>query len=122
MTPRTMYRFAAVVALVVGLTTVVEGGSVLLGIETKKYHIILWLVRYNVFIGFISLLAGIGLWMEKIWAGILAKVILICHGVVLLLLSVMLLLGLTVAVISIVAMLFRTAMWIVINFVIRDRS
>jgi len=122
MTSRTRYRIAAVVALVLGLMTIIEGASVLLGVETKKYHVLPWLVQYNVVFGFVSLLAGVGLWMKRNWAGMLAKVILICHGVVFLSLSVMHLLGMAVAMISIMAMLFRTTIWIVINYMIRERT
>jgi hypothetical protein len=102
-------------ALIIGSLTIVEGGSVLLGIESKPYHILPWLLRYNILIGFVSLGAGIGFWMEKDQAAILAKTILIFHGVVFLSLSVMHLLGETVAVNRIMAMLFRTGIWIVIN-------
>ena len=74
-------------SLIIGLLTIVESGSVLLGIEGKPYHILPWLLRYNILIGFVSLAAGIGFWMEKERAAILAKTILIFHGVVFLSLS-----------------------------------
>jgi hypothetical protein len=54
MTSRNKHRNAAVLALAIGLMTIVEGGSVLLGIETKTYHVLSWHVRYDVVLGFIS--------------------------------------------------------------------
>ena len=72
--------------------------------------------------GFVSLIAGIGLWMEKDQAAKLATSILVCHGVVFLSLSVMHLLAETVALNCIIAMLFRTGVWIVINTMIRRKE
>jgi len=53
--------------------------------------------------------------MEKNQAAMLAKTILGCHGAVFLSLSAMHIFGTTVAVNSIMAMLFRTGIWFVIN-------
>lgn len=122
MTSRNKHRIAAVLALTLGLLTIMEGGSVLLGIETKPYHILPWLLHYNVLMGFVSLTAGIGLWMEKNQAAMLAKTILVCHGAVFLSLLAMHLLGKTVAVNSIMAMLFRTGIWLVISTMIRRKE
>lgn len=122
MTLRNEHRLAAVLALVIGLLTIVEGGSVLLGIETKPYHVLPWLLRYNVMMGVLSLAAGIGLWMEKSRAAMLARTILVCHGAVFLSLAGMHLLGKAVAVISIWAMLFRTGIWTAIGFMIREKE
>jgi hypothetical protein len=107
---------------VIGLLTVVEGGIVLLGLETKPYPVLPWLLRYNVAMGFVSLAAGYGLWSKKGWAEMLSRMVLACHGVVFLTLVGMHLLGMTVAVQSIMAMLFRTAIWIGINFLIRKKQ
>ena len=122
MTSHNRHRIAAVLALGIGLMTIAEGMSVLLGIETKQYPVLPWLLRYNVLMGFVSLAAGIGLWMEKDRAAMLAKTILFCHGAVFLSISTMHLFGKTVAVISIMAMLFRTALWIVITTMIEGSA
>ena len=116
------HRLAALLALVIGLLTIVEGGIVLLGFETKPYPVLPWLLRYNVAMGFVSLAAGHGLWREQGWAEILSWVILFCHGAVFLWLVNMHLLGMTVAMNSIGAMLFRTAIWTGIEVMIRRRS
>jgi hypothetical protein len=122
MTSRNKHRIAAVLTLTIGLLTIMEGGSVLLGIETKPYHVLPWLLRYNVLMGFVSLAAGIGLWMEKNQAAMLARTILVCHGAVFLSLLAMHLLGKSVAVNSIMAMLFRSGVWLVINTMIRRKD
>ena len=122
MTSRNKHRLAALLALVIGLLTVVEGGIVLLGLETKPYPVLPWLLRYNVAMGFVSLAAGHGLWREQGWAETLSQMVLACHGLVVLSLLGVHLLGMTVAVQSIGAMLFRTAIWTGINFLIRGKN
>ncbi len=122
MTSRNKHRIAALLALVIGLLTIIEGGIVLLGIETKPYPVLPWLLRYNVAMGFVSLGAAHGLWREKEWALLLSRMVLACHGLVFLTLGGMYLLGKTVAVQSIMAMLFRTAIWTAIKFMIRGKK
>jgi len=122
LTSRNKYRVAALLALVVGLLTIVEGGIVLLGLGTNPYPVLPWLLRYNVAMGFASLGAGHGLWREQRWAETLSRIIRSCHGVVFLLLAGMDLLGMAVAVQSIGAMLFRTAIWTGITMLIKQRS
>jgi uncharacterized membrane protein (DUF2068 family) len=116
------HRLAALLALVIGLLTVVEGGMVLLGLETKPYPVLPWLLRYNVAMGFVSLAAGHGLWRQQRWAETLSRIIRNCHGAVFLLLAVMDLLGMTVAMNSIGAMLFRTAIWTGILMLMKSKS
>jgi len=116
------HRLAALLALVIGLLTVVEGGIVLLGFETKPYPVLPWLLRYNVAMGFVSLAAGHGLWREQRWAETLSRIIRTCHGAVFLWLVGMDLLGMTVAMNSIGAMLFRTAIWTGIMILVKSRS
>lgn len=72
--------------------------------------------------GFISLATGFGLWREQEWAGTLSRIVLACHSMVFLTLAGMHLLGMTVAMQSIGAMPFRTALWIGINAMIRKKQ
>lgn len=116
------HRIAALLAFVIGLLTIVEGGIVLLGLETKPYPVLPWLLRYNVAMGFVSLGAGHGLWRGQRWAKTLSRIIRNCHGIVFLWLVGMHLLGMAVAVNSIGAMLFRTAIWTGINVMIRRKE
>jgi len=108
------YRTASAVALIVGLLSIKEGGSVLLGLTIKTYHVLPWLLIYNVTLGFVSLAAGIGLWTQRAWSSILAVVILILHGFVFLFLFMLFEFGKEVAFISVMAMLFRTIVWLVV--------
>lgn len=119
MTQQNFYRFTAIPALIIGLLSIKEGGSVLLGLSTKAYPVLSWLVWYNVVMGFVSVIAGTGLWMQRRWGSVLAAVILLCHGTVFLSLMALVILGKTVARISIMAMLIRTAIWFVIYMVLR---
>lgn len=116
------HRYAALLALVIGLLTIVEGSIVLLGLETKPYPVLPWLLRYNVAMGVVSLAAGHGLWRERKWAETLSAIVLVCHGAVFLSLAGRYLLGKTVAMNSIGAMLFRTAIWIGIKLMIRRKA
>jgi hypothetical protein len=114
MMQRNRQRFAAIPALVIGLLSIKEGGSVLLGLSTPAYPVLQWLVLYNVVLGFVSLGAAVSMWMQRRWAGTLAVTILSFHGLVFLALVALFALGKTVAPISIMAMLFRTTVWLVI--------
>jgi hypothetical protein len=122
MTKQSRHRFAAIPAFIIGLLSIKEGGSVLLGLATKAYPVLPWLLWYNVGMGFVSVAVGAGLWMQRRWGRSLAGVILLCHGMVFLSLMALYLSGRTVAAISIMAMLFRTAIWVVINLVLRWKS
>ena len=114
MTQQIFIRLVAVPAFIIGLLSIKEGGSVLLGISTKAYPILPWLVWYNVMMGFVSVIAAAGLWTQRRWGSVLAAVILFCHGVVFLSLMALVTLGKTVARISTIAMMFRTAIWLVV--------
>ena len=114
MTLRNRHRLAAALAIVLGLLSIKEGGSVLLGLETKPYHVLPWLVMYNVALGFVSVVAGIGIWTQRAWSGMLAVVILLLHSLVFFSLFMMYEFGNEVAFISVTAMLVRTIVWLVI--------
>jgi len=81
------HRAAALLALVIGLLTIVEGSIVLLGLETNPYPVLPWLLRYNVAMGVVSLAASHGLWRERKWAETLSAIVLVCHGAVFLTLA-----------------------------------
>ena len=122
MTQQNFYRLTAIPALIIGLLSIKEGGGVLLGLSTKAYPVLTWLVWYKVVMGFVSVITGVGLWMQRRWGSVLAAVILLCHGFVFLSLMALVMLGKTVARISIMAMLIRTAIWFVIYMALRWKS
>jgi len=114
MVSRHRHRIAAVLALIIGLLSIKEGGSVLLGLATKTYHVLPWLVAYNVALGFVSVAAGIGLWSQRNWGRRLTAVILIFHSAVFLVVFLLYEFGKGAAFQSVMAMLFRTVVWLAI--------
>jgi hypothetical protein len=107
-------RVASVLAIVIGLLSIREGGAVLLGVTIPDYPVLFWLVWYNVALGFVSVAAGIGMWSKRDWSRTLALNILVLHAVVFAGLVALYQFGQTVAPRSIFAMMFRTFTWIVI--------
>ena len=112
-------RVAAILAIMLGLLSVREGGSVLLGLTTPAYNVLPWLVWYNVIMGVVSVVAGVGMWKQRAWSISLSMNVLTLHGIVFLGLIGLKQYGHDVARISIFAMLFRTFTWIVIYSLLR---
>jgi len=83
-----------------------------LGISSPNYIVLHWLVIYNVSLGVVSVLAGAGLWRLRPWAISLAGLIAVSHAFVLALLIVFFMSGKSVAHQSILAMVFRTTVWV----------
>ncbi len=104
-------KIAAILALFIGVMSVFSGSKVLLGIDTKDYTILVWLVSYNVLFGAISIFVAYLIWQNKILARNLTFFILAMHLLVFIYLKFM---STTVATESIGAMLFRTGILIVI--------
>jgi hypothetical protein len=119
MTLQNRHRLAALLAIIPGLLSIKEGGSVLLGLVTKDYTILPWLVWYNVVLGFASVIVGIGLWREHKGSIKIATTILSLHGLVLIILIILFAFKASVSLISITAMLFRTSIWIAIVVLLR---
>lgn len=113
-TQRKRDQVASIFAIVIGLLSVREGGAVLLGVAVPDYPVLTWLVWYNVVLGFVSVVAGIGMWLTRDWGRTLALNILAFHGIVFFCLFALYQFGQTVAHRSIFAMMFRTFTWIVI--------
>ena len=107
-------RVASILAILIGLLSIREGGAVLLGETVPDFPVLTWLVWYNVALGFVSVAAGIGMWIKRSWSVTLALNILAFHAVVFAGLVALYQSGQTVANRSIFAMMFRTFTWIVI--------
>lgn len=107
-------RVASILAIVIGLLSIREGGAVLLGMTIPDFPVLTWLVWYNVALGCVSVAAGIGIWTGRYWGRTLALNILTLHAVVFAGLIALYQLGQTVAPRSVFAMMFRTFAWIVI--------
>lgn len=121
MTHQNKYRLAAILAIILGLLSIKEGGSVLLGLSTKAYTVLPWLVWYNVVLGFVSVIAGIGLWMKYAWSVRFAATIVSLHGLILTILIILFAFREAVALISIMAMLFRTLVWVGIIMLTKEK-
>ena len=107
-------RVASILAILIGLLSIREGGGVLLGVTVPDFPVLNWLVWYNVALGFVSVAAGTGMWIRRYWSRTLALNILALHAVIFAGLVALYQLGQTVAHRSIFAMMFRTFAWIVI--------
>jgi fucose 4-O-acetylase-like acetyltransferase len=104
-------KIAAVLALFLGLMSVLAGSMVLLGIDTKEYNILTWLVSYNVIFGVISIFAAYLIWRENKKSKYLNLFILAMHFMVFFILRFF---SSNVASESIKAMVFRTSIWVLI--------
>lgn len=105
------HKFAAILALFLGLMSVFAGLKVLLEIDAKDYNVLIWLVTYNVFFGAISIIVAYFIWKNYSKAKNLTLFVLAMHFLVFIYLKFV---SLTVAPESIKAMLFRTSVWILI--------
>jgi len=119
MTTLNKARLAALLAILPGVLSILEGGSVLLGFTTKPYTVLPWLVWYNVALGFGAVITGIGIGKQRSWGEHYAATIVSLHAVVLLVLAVLFAFKEQVAIVSILAMLFRTSVWIGIIVLLR---
>ncbi len=111
MNMKNKYRLTAIVAFILGLLSIVEWGSVLLGLTTKPYTVLPWLVWYNVVLGFVSVAAGVGLWMKRTWGLSFAVTIVSLNFLVLVILVILYSFRQPVALHSIAAMLVRSLVW-----------
>lgn len=69
---------AAVLAIVFGLVTIRAGGRVLFGVPqalAEAGHYVVFVLWFNFLAGFGYVLAGIGFWLRRRWAVVLAIVI-----------------------------------------------
>jgi len=105
-------KIAAGLALFIGVMSVFAGSKVLLGIDTKEYHVLTWLLVYNVLMGIISLFAAYLMWKKNYRANNLITIILTLHIMVLLYLNFI---SESAAHESKMAMVFRTVIWLVIT-------
>ena len=105
-------KIAASLAALIGLITIFAGSKVLLGIDTKDYNILTWLVVYNVIMGIVSLFAAYMMWKNNYRANNIITFILTLHFLIFLYLRFF---SDTAAHESQMAMLFRSVVWVVIS-------
>ena len=105
------------IALVFGLMTIKEGGSVVLGIGEARAaagNYIPFVVWFYFLAGFAYVVAGIGLWLQQRWASSLAVVIAAATALASVALGFMILSGTPFEQRTVFAMGLRTVVWIVI--------
>lgn len=107
----------SVIALVFGLMTIKEGGSVVFDVGEARAaagHYIPFVVWFNFLAGFAYVVAGIGLWMRQRWASGLAVAIAVATALASVALGVMILSGAPFEQRTAFAMGLRTVVWVVI--------
>jgi hypothetical protein len=97
-----------------GAISVLAGTRVLAGIDTPDYVVLRWLVVYNVVAGAAAVVAGAGVWGGRAWSLLSARILAGAHAATLVALVAMRALGSSVAIDSLAAMTFRTALWLAI--------
>jgi len=112
-------KIAAFLGLVLAIPTIIEGFSVLLGISTPDQIVLKWLVVYNVAVAVYSIYVIFEIWRGSMKGKKQGLLILTLHlSVLLLLVGIYFTTG-QVAVKSILAMSMRSAVWTVINVLIK---
>jgi len=109
------FKIASILAIILGLLSIIAGSKALFEIDIKAYTIIKWLVIYNVVFGFISIITSYLIWSKHQLLKQAVLFILISHSSILLYLYF---LNKSVASESIKAMLFRVGVWLIIFLLI----
>ncbi|KAA3610063.1 MAG: hypothetical protein D8M58_07505 [Calditrichaeota bacterium] len=110
-------KLAAIVAFILGLLAVIMGTRVLSGSLVQDYNVLMWLVKYNVSMGALSIFAGYLIMKEKAKALLVSGIITVGHISVLI--SLLTIFSSVVADQSVKAMVFRSMVWVVIFLVVR---
>ena len=103
---------ASIVAVLIGLLSIITGSRVLLGYFNPGYQTFVLLISYNIMMGFVSILAGYFIWKKHYHALIVSGFIATGHICVLISLAVIF--SDIVAEQSIKAMIFRSIVWVII--------
>lgn len=110
---------AAIVGSLFSLMTIFEGSLVLTGASQPGYVVVPPLVMYNVFMGFVGLVAGVMLWLRRSTVVRLIGGISFAHVIVLIVVGAVFWFGGSVAIDSVRAMALRSTIWLVILWVAR---
>jgi len=108
-----MQRIVAAIAILFGLVTIVAGGRVLGGAD-PGYTAFLPLLIYNTAMGVVYVAAGVTIWRSLRWGRNAAGAVFALNLLVFVETVVLNRTGSGVAVESVRAMAFRTAMWLVL--------
>jgi len=113
-------RILSVIAVVFGLLTLKEGGSVIFDIGSARQaagNFVPFVVWFNFLSGFFYIAAGIGLWLQKRWAVTLSIALVISISITYIVFGINVLNGGPYEMRTVYAMALRTFLWIVISIV-----
>ena len=116
--PSPLLRGASVLAVLFGLMTLKEGGTVLFGGEaarTAAGAYVPWVLWFNFLAGFAYVAAGLGLWWRQGWAAGLALGIALTTALVFAAFGVHVLNGGAYETRTMAAMALRTTVWLAIG-------
>src|SRR5690606_10823992 len=105
---KTTLIIATILAILIGILSVISGSMVLLGLRSVDYRVLDWLVVYNVTLGIISILVAYQIGKQHNRSKLMIMTILLLHFLVLVYLYFF---NDMVAVESIKAMAFRVGIW-----------
>lgn len=108
---KTILIIATILAILIGILSIISGSMVLTGLRTVDYRILDWLVVYNVLLGIISILGAYQIGKQHSKSKLMVMAILSLH---LLVLVYLFFFNDLVAIESIKAMVFRVGIWGVI--------
>ena len=107
-----LYRIiSSILAIMLGMMSVIAGSKVLLEIDIKDYNVLIWLVSYNIAFGAISIVVAYYIFKNLKYAKQGVLFVLTMHSIVLLYLKFY---SIVVASESVKAMTFRVGVWIFI--------
>jgi hypothetical protein len=113
-------RILSVIAVVFGLLTLKEGGTVIFDIGSARQaagNFVPFVVWFNFLSGFFYIAAGIGLWLWKRWAVTLSTGLVISIALTSIVLGIHVLNGGPYEMRTVYAMALRTFLWIMISIV-----
>ena len=111
-------RIFSLIAMVFGLLTLTEGGTVIFDIGSARQtagNVVPYLVWFNFLSGFFYIAAGIGLWIQKRWAVFLSIALLIGIVIAYVFFGIHILNGGPYEMRTVYAMALRTFVWSVIS-------
>ena len=108
---KTTLIIATILAILIGILSVISGSMVLLGLRSVDYRVLDWLVVYNVTLGIISILVAYQIGKQHSRSKLMIMTILLLHFLVLVYLYFF---NDMVADESIKAMGFRVGIWVAI--------
>ena len=111
-------RILSVIAVVFGLLTLKEGGSVIFDIGSARQaagNFVPFVVWFNFLSGFFYIAAGIGLWLQKRWAVTLSIALVISIALTYIVFGIRVLNGGPYEMRTVYAMALRTFVWSVIS-------